>query len=391
MPAKDYEAEKERYKKAFYSNRKINPKHKDLVKKYISCKENSVSPARLGIIFRFLPYFLEKINDVKKDMRHRDKINEVFNKIRKQVSPSIFNTVINVSKTFCRFYNDEETPKGFKGIKTDSKSDKRKLNPADMVTWEDALKLISLTKDVQLQAIIATQLDGGFRPSEFVDLNYGDLELHKDIILVYVRDGKTGPRPVQLYHANPFIHRWINAHPTKKKNDSLWLQSDGDKWVKYDFHAMDMRVRRLSKLAKLEKPFDFYNLRHSACVLAKKDNLPTDLAAAKFGHSVKFFTETYGRLSVDDNIKRMRKHFGMVEDEEKKENNQICPKCSLINQPNSTHCEKCQSPLTLGQALKEREDSLKLGEKMEQMEKSMAEIRESMAQELAKRIVEKTK
>ncbi len=391
MPSKDYKKEMERYKKAFFENKKISKKNKGLVTKYMISKSNEVSPARMALIYRFLPSFLEKTKDLKKDMKSRDKMSVIFFKIKRDVSPSVYNSIINVSKTLCRYYNDEETPKGFRGIKTNSKGDKRKLKPSDMVTWDDGLLLAKFHNDIQFRAVITTQLDGGFRPSEFIDLTYGDVTIKDEIISVYVRDGKTGPRTVQLYKAGPFLNLWLAEHPIKKKNSPLWVQRVGDEWVKYNYHALDVRMRRLGKMAKLDKPLDFYNLRHSACVLAKKDNLPTDLASAKFGHSVKFYTETYGRLSVDDAINRMKKHYGLAEEEIDEKKNQKCPKCSLINLSDLTHCSKCNSPLTLGQAIKEREGSLKLGKKMEIMEKSMEDIKENITQELTNRIWKKLK
>ena len=43
----------------------------------------------------------------------------------------------------------------------------------------------------------------------------------------------------------------------------------------------------------------------------KKDNLPLDNAAERHGHSVKFFVEVYGRLSVEDTLDRFRLHYGL--------------------------------------------------------------------------------
>ena len=78
-------------------------------------------------------------------------------------------------------------PKGFKDIKGIPKiKQKRKLNPEDMVTWEDGEKLINSTNSMQLKAVLATQLDGGFRPSEFIDLKYGDIIQKNDFIIVSI-------------------------------------------------------------------------------------------------------------------------------------------------------------------------------------------------------------
>ncbi len=193
-----------------------------------------------------------------------------------------------------------------------------------MIKWEEGIELSKATPSIQMKAVILTQLDGGFRPSELIDLNYGDIEIKKDFIICNVKDGKTGSRTVILFRGVPYLVRWLQNHPTKKSNDPLWV-SERDNITRYNYAALIKRVKDIGFKSRINipsdekrgikeiinKPLDFYNLRHSACLIAKLDNIPLEEAAKKFGHSVEFFTNTYGRMDTSGSIARLGKSYGI--------------------------------------------------------------------------------
>src|SRR3989338_598052 len=383
MPIANYEHRAELAKKRLFDNPKISQKNKEAMQRFLVAYD--VSQARLTIFFDKIKILLERTDDIERDINNKDIINRIFKEIRelkttkgKQLSVSSYATVLNVSIKFCRWFNDGNRPTGFKDLNSSIASKhRRQLTAKDMITLEDLERLIRATNSIQLKAVIATQLDGGFRPSEFIDLNYGDITQKGDFLIADVRDGKTGARPVVLWRCVPHLLRWLQNHPTKRKNDSLWLQEHQTKEIKkYNYFALQKAVRTIGAKIRLEKPLDFYNLRHSACTISKIDNIPTEEAAKKFGHSVKFYTETYGRLTTEDSIKRLSKVYGIVEDKKKLEQNVNCERCDFINEPNKEICEKCGAALTVAKALeveKEKTDKIEaLENKMEQFGKALA-------------------
>jgi len=374
MPIIDYKHNAELAEIEFFKHEDITKKNKDLVKQFLEVYD--VSPARKAIFLKHIKLLLQKTDDISQDMNDRDKINKIFKQLRDELNLSYCSTVINVSLRFVRWLNDrlnddENKPKGFKDIQNLSKKkQKRALKPSDMITWEDGQKLIKQTNSIQIKAVLMMQLDGGFRPSEFIDLKHGDCERKKDFIIVTVRDGKTGSRLVTLYKSVPYLFAWLQNHPTKKNNDPLWVQEKNThgKIIQFHYPALQKRIRQLGERANIDKPLDFYNLRHSACVISKLDNVPEELAAEKFGHSIEYYTGTYGRLSSEDRMKRYSKVYGNGEEEEakKKDTKNIeCQRCGTINLPGSDgaeFCTKCNAALNLGKALeveKENENKVK--------------------------------
>jgi len=172
MPIVDYRRIADQGEKSFFNDRNISQKNKELMRGFLDAYD--VSPARLGIFFRHISFLLRETPEINKDMLDRGKINRIFRQFRERLSRSYYATVVNVSIMFVTRLNDGEKPPGFKDIKNVSnKALKRQLTPGDMISWEEGEKCINATNSIQLKALLATQLDGGFRPSEFVDLNYG--------------------------------------------------------------------------------------------------------------------------------------------------------------------------------------------------------------------------
>lgn len=230
-----------------------------------------------------------------------------------------YHSLVAVSLQFATWLNEGVRPKAFIDIKRPPKGKtNRNLKPDDMVTWDEGLRMASFTHSIQLRAIILVQLDGGFRPGEFVDLRYGDIVLKDDIAIAHVQGGKTGQRIVILRRSFRELKLWLESHPEPSPESPLWIAENPgstpdskDRVRPYRYPAFAKRVKKLALFAQVNKPADFYNLRHSSCVLDKLDNLPVDLAAERHGHSIKHYTEVYGRLSTEDVVKRYLKHYAV--------------------------------------------------------------------------------
>jgi integrase len=376
MPIENYKQKAQTRIKHLLEDQKISAKNKTDFKKYIQLIE--VSDARIGIICTHLARLFIEIADVIGSMDDKDQVIKGFAKLRKNNSEGVLESIKNCGKAYVRWYNDGETPKGWKAIKSNSKAQKRKLKPEDMLTWEDGLKIISGTASLQMKAIIMTELDAGFRPSELIDLKHGDIQIKDNFAIARVNDGKTGARNVILFRSLPYIHRWLNAHPTKKKGDPLWISENITTIKPYNYYALRKRIGEIAKRAGVEKPTDIYNMRHSACYLSKMDNVNPELAARKFGHSVKFYTDTYARLSSEDDIKRYSKIYKVGKEQEEEETKPIiCERCKFTNEPNADFCEECSSPLSIKAAMKGQDELSQMKKQMSEMQIALRILKES--------------
>lgn len=107
--------------------------------------------------------------------------------------------------------------------------------------------------------------------------------------LPHSKCGKTGSRSVVAHRCVPALLKWMDAHPTKRPEDPLWVvesellnsQQQRLRIKRYAYPAMKKRLKMTGQRAGIRKPLDFYSLRHSSCVLDKAGNEAAHLAAKK--------------------------------------------------------------------------------------------------------------
>ena len=367
MPAKDYTKAAQVAHNRLLQDPQISEENKALFKEFVTFYHQSA--ARKSIVFEKLRWFFLYSSDFKKDMWDKTLFKGILSTLYAE-KQGYFETFRNIIPMFAKRVNEDEPVKPvidafrvFPKAKT-----KRDLSPEDMITFENRDTLISHTHSLQMHAVIATQHDAGFRPSELTDLNYGDVvKISPPYVWFKIRKGKTGPREVWIFRAVPHFLKWYYLHPTKQKNDPLWVQENntGGRIKRFEYGAMVKRVRELNQRKRapilLNKPLDFYNFRHSACYQAKKDNIPPEEAAKKFGHSVDHFINTYGRLDRTDREDRLATAHNLCVPEKKKmESTQICKRCDHINLPQATMCDRCAYTLGETKETEVKELSLQL-------------------------------
>lgn len=353
----DYVQKADRLRTRLLSDSKISDTNKDLLLRFL--KTYDVSEARRSIFLERIIPLLRHTQDVKAEIHNHQLIAELFSTLRNRYSVATYGIYLGVSKRFGAWLNDGILPAALDQIKSPSRMKaKRKLDPSDMWSWADAEKAVRTFHSVQIKAIFLTQVDAGFRPSELLNLKFGDIDIRDKLGIARVRDGKTGPRNVVLYRCVEMLTQWIQAHPTQRKEDPLWVLEHADKSHKkestktnqaggiksYTYSAVCKRFRQIRDRSGVNKPVDLYALRHSSCVLDKKDNLPLDNAAERHGHSVKFFVEVYGRLSVEDTLDRFRLHYGIGQ----KSPIPAAPESPAVQQAISTHPNQSSSNPQLG-------------------------------------------
>ena len=360
MPITDYKKRADRTEHQIQKHPKISESNKNLIRRFLVSYD--VSDARRLLFLCHIQKLLIYFPDMNEALQDRDRVNDFFAGLRRYLRPASYATVHSVIRRFLKWLNDGEEPQSLRDIKIKAKSElMRELKPEDMITWEEGQRMADISCDVQMAAIILTQLDCGFRPSEFIDLKYGDVMRQTGLVVIAVRSGKTGARHVVAHRCVQALLKWMDSHPTKRDDDPLWVAmkslrkaANGEISIKpYRYPAIRKRVTQFARHAKVGKPVDFYNFRHSSCVLDKIDNLPVDLAAERHGHGIKYYVGTYGRLSVQDVMRRFRSHYGDEEQEEAKpRKNHTCSTCHSVNRPEALSCASCGTPLSAEGATK---------------------------------------
>lgn len=412
----------ESLKQKFHERKDISNVNKDHFINFF--KGYNCAPASAEKLCNFLPYVLSKCDDVvatmnneaelvaifddlystpRPDKKLKDKVDKKGKVIEegkivkgKILSPSSYKIILDCTKTFCRRLNNDILPDTFKRVKQLTKKDKAGLMRVNKkgyktYTWEDALKIAEQTNSIQLKALVLSQLEGGLRPKELESLDYSDVKQDGKFFVfsIYGDESKTARgRKVVLFHAAPYLRRWLDMHPTKHDPKSpLWVMEHnkhgadyrkGGKNNRYKYQAIKQAVKRLAKLAGFEKGISLYMMRHSSVALKKKENMPLEVAAEMMGHGVGYYTQVYGKLTDEEQINRVKAHYGeAVAGKENKESSLLCSICNTINEPNKELCEKCSQPLTIAAAMK-HDKSATLQKELDAMKEQMAQFELAM-------------
>jgi integrase len=348
----------------FYANKDISEVNKRYVTEYY--KTHNVAESTKGKDYSYFPYFLKGIKDIKREIRHNGKIAERFDNLHKKLSASSYKICLDVSKPFFRWINGNVLPTSYSYIKKLTDKEKKTMARVNKpgyktLSWQDGLKIIEVTNSIQYKAMVMTQLDGGFRPNELIQLDYGDCKKDNKFIICHVKESKTGEkRDVVIYNAASYLNRWLQMHPTKNPKDPLWMMENknmssifraGERNTRITYDGMRQTLRRLGIRAGVGA-INPYMLRHSAVTITKQERMGAELASERFGHNITYYINVYGKLTDEQKVNRFKTYYGgAMKKEAAKPQNQLCPICDTINEPSNKVCDKCRSPLTLTAAI----------------------------------------
>jgi integrase len=222
VPIANYKKRAQRAEEYILNDDRVPEDNIKILRRFLTAYD--VSDARRTIFLQKIRPLLAEFNPIESALTERDHINEFFAGLRQRYSPATYATYLNVIKRFLTWLNNGVRPDSLLDIQpTKASKTKRNLKPEDMFSWGDGLLLSDALCNIQLSAAVQVQLDCGFRPSEFIDLNVQDVEVSTGLAVFHVRDGKTGSRSVVAHRCVPALLKWLNAHPTKRPNDPLWI------------------------------------------------------------------------------------------------------------------------------------------------------------------------
>lgn len=301
---------------------------------------------------RYLSLIVENIPGVKEWTN--DAINRYVSETRgKYKKNTIRNTFINLRKfsSWLVENNHNTTLNIAKVLKIQyPKPDSTTKTPAMMLSTEEIDKIIESGRNPRDRCLLSILTESGARPSEVLDLKWGDLKIDQYGVIMNASGKKTKtPRYIRLVHSAPYIGAWKNDHPFP--NDGSYVFTSfknprGDRRITHG--ALKIILRDAKNRAGTEKRVFPYLMRHcnvtrmleqgytdSTIKLVHWGTLKTQMLGT-YGHvsNKSIDDETLGKEGVIQTSKRQRKQVHQ------------CPNCQLIVTPTMQYCPKCGQSLT---------------------------------------------
>lgn len=255
---------------------------------------------------------------------------------------------------------EDEYPKEVKWIKTTVKKRNGKL-PEGLLTEEDVKKLIDSASNSRDKALISVLYESGCRAGEVLSLKLKNIEFDKYGSVIMV-NGKTGMRRARLVNSTPYLRDWINDHPHKENPDfPLWIVMTNNRKKGIIYTTLRHILERIGERANIKKYVNPHHFRHSRATFLANHLTESQLNEYLGWVQGSGMPSIYVHMSGRDVDKAVKKMYGLVEEEDKKESilaPKSCPRCNEINPATSKFCNKCSLALDFKIAL-ELEDKRK--------------------------------
>ena len=305
-----------------------------------------------------------------------------------------------ILKTFFRFYVEDiaDRPEKqeeylrlvpvLKAVnKIESVYRKHRQKKLVILTQEELRELCRAASDSARELAIVTMLyHTGARPSEFVRMKIGDIEVNGDGSVYFNVAGKTGSRRLPLA-ADETVWRtllnWINEHPHGSDRESyLFLNARGEP---LSLCTLSLMLSRLSQKARIRTVTP--KLLRKAKLSHMADDGYNAYQIKKYaGHSQIETAMFYVELSQKGFEDAIRKKYGAADRTRATLQPQRCWKCGSTNRAFDRRCAGCGRMLNLEEAsreISERSDliaSVMTQDMLDQLARLVAEkLRETAA------------
>jgi integrase/recombinase XerD len=257
----------------------------------------------------------------------------------------------------------EGYPKAVSWIRV--KGPKSTLKASDLLEPNEVKKLIAVTPDLRLKALIAVCYDCGLRVGEALQMHIGDVDLQEQYATLTV-SGKTGPRVAYSIESLPLLMQWLDQHPDRS-NSEAWLWTDDTEPLSYD--RARFKLLECRRKANIRKRVFFHLFRHSSAT--QNAQLGEPMLRSIYGWSKNSDEpSTYVHLSGETVKKALLEKAGLKQKAQEEPAVIMCPRCGNPNQPNASLCIKCKGVLKIQDAVSMNgllEQITRLNEKIERM------------------------
>ncbi len=339
-------------------NFNLTKKNIELLDKYfVDITNEGLTKARILSVMDQTARILEFLN---KDWESSsvDDIREVVNRIRcTDWGEHTKSDYLDKLKRFDKWNNDGEYSEKTRKIKTTMKNKYYKL-PNQLITPDEAKKIINATSNVRDRAIISMLWETGARVGEIANIKVGDVEINKGECQVNLY-GKTGSRRVLLLESTRDIKNYLQTRNNPKQDEFLFLlMGNRNHNAPITYSSVMRMMEDIRKRVELKKHIHPHLFRHSRASYLASKGLNEVILCNVFGWQIgSKQVRTYIHLSGAQVQSALReKVYGLQKNQEPENEFITCPTCGEINSKNSDTCKQCYNPLTIQGALKIKQE-----------------------------------
>lgn len=244
------------------------------------------------------------------------------------------------------------------------KKDRRQIQASDILTEDEAHRLIAAADKPRDRAFISMLYELGARIGEIGTLSVGDVSRDQYSFIVDL-SGKTGHRTPRIVMSDPYLTEWLNCHPFKDDPAApMWVcgYKSGRSGKQMHYAALRGLVLRLKERAGIKKRIYPHLFRHSRVTHLLSTGLINE-AQAKiyFGWTPdsKMLSDYSHLVSRDADTAILAINGIRVERAQQKAQTKPCPRCQRANALDARFCVQCSASLDPAAAFKQDQERKK--------------------------------
>ncbi|MFA5303207.1 MAG: tyrosine-type recombinase/integrase [Candidatus Nanoarchaeia archaeon] len=246
-------------------------------------------------------------------------------------------------KKFLKWIYNDEPPKFVLKIKSGVKN-QNKLLPQEVITEQEALKLIECSTSIRNKALISILYESGCRIGEILTLKIKHIVFDEYGCLMNV-NGKTGVRQVRIISSTQILSQWLTDHSEPGPESYVWSSRQNSL---INYNSIRKLLKETAKRAGITKRVNPHSFRH-----ARATHMANKLTEAQmkmyFGWTQSSkMASVYVHLSGRDVDNAILDVYGIKRKDDVKDT--FAPKkcrCGQLNTPNNKYCSKCGQILDL--------------------------------------------
>lgn len=262
-------------------------------------------------------------------------------------------------KQFDKWLNEnKECTEKTKWIKTIIRLKHYKL-PTDLITPQEAQKLIQSASTLRDKAIINLLWETGARIGEIANLKTQDIQFDKGQATINLF-GKTGARRVMILESVRDLKNYLTIRTKEAKHDFVFcLEGTRNKNAPMTHASIMKLLKQATKKSQLNKKIHPHLFRHSRASFLASKGLSEAQLCFIFGWALgSKQVRTYIHLSQQQvQNALLEKVYGIKKEENHTQEITTCPTCGETNPSTNNICQQCYNPLTIQGALKIKQEN----------------------------------
>ncbi len=277
-------------------------------------------------------------------------VKQIKNGSTKDGRPFAVHTIadhVAILKQFYRWMIEEELSTiplaKLNSIKVPSRKGATKRTPEDLLSPEEVKALIAATDTLRDRCLITFLYEGGFRIGEVGQIQWHNIRIDKNGVIVNI-NFKTGvDRYVRLVLTKESLMKWRSEYPGSPTGENLiFLSKTGEQLT---YNAMKKIIAKTAEKAGVKKKFTLHIFRHTRITHLIQSGMSESVIKMMMWGSVSTnMFEVYAHLSgadIDREVLKLnnipvesQQLSGCVEPI-------VCPNCREINGSDSRYCHVC--------------------------------------------------